>query len=45
MKVKSHFENVVELIAIVRKLETVKNKTRQPELATIDCPTQTAVSR
>jgi len=35
MKVKSHFEDVDQLIAEV-KLVTVKNKTRQAKFATTD---------
>ena len=43
MKVKSHFEDVEQLIAKV-KLATVKNKTKQAEFA-IGCPLQPAVTR
>ena len=37
MKVKSHFEDVDQVIAIA-KSATVKNKTRQEKFATIGCP-------
>ena len=44
MKVKSHFEDVDQLIAKV-KSTTVKNKTRQAKFATIGCPPQPVVTR
>ena len=44
MKVKSHFEDVDELIAKV-KSATVKNKTRQVKFPTIACSTQPVVAR
>ena len=44
MKVKSHFEDVDQLIAKV-KSTTVKNKTRQAKFAAIGCPPQPIVTR
>ena len=43
MKVKSRYENVVQLIADVKE-KTVKNKARQAIVATIGCPFQPVVS-
>ena len=43
-KAKSHFEDVDQLIAKV-KLATIKNKTRQAKVATIDCTAQPVVTR
>jgi len=44
MKVRSHFEDVDQLIAKV-KLVTVKNKIRQANFSTIGCPPQPVFTR
>ena len=44
MKVKSHFEDIDQLIANV-KSATVKNKTRQAKFAPIGCMSQPVVKR
>ena len=44
MNVKSHFEDVDQLIAEV-KLATVKNKIRQAKFATIECSPKPVVTK
>ena len=44
MKVKSHFGDVDELIAIIKSV-TIKNKTRQIKFASIGCSSQPLVTR
>ena len=39
MKIKSHFEDVDQLIAKVKAV-TIKNKTRQAKFSAIGCPSQ-----
>ena len=44
MKIKSHFEDVDQLIAKVKAV-TIKNKTRQANLSAIGCPPQPVPTR
>ena len=44
MKIKSHFENVDQLIAKVKAV-TIKNKTRQAKFSAIGCPSLSVLTR